>query len=138
MVGGQVRLVCGALAERQEQVRPFVVGEHHGHRALDIGQPGVAEWPTGAGGIDDGVVAEQDHRVDAALGHRRPEPGSGVAAQPGQVRCLRNHQPFTGFGVQMRECRHYKPRNFVTLPLTICAAFAGPTASTTAFSDFSE
>lgn len=138
VVGGQIRLQCGPLPEREEQVRPFVVSEHHGHRALDIGQSGVAQWPTCAGGVDDGVVAEQDHRVDAAFGHRRPQPRSRLAAQARQVGCFGNHQSVAAAGAQVRERLHYRPKNVVMLSLTIFFAFAGPTASTTAFSDFSE
>ena len=39
VIGGQVRLVGRALPERQEQVRPLVVGEHDGHRPLEVRQP---------------------------------------------------------------------------------------------------
>ena len=91
-----------------------------------------------AGGVHHGVVAQQDHRVDAAFGHRRAQAGPGLAAHAGEVRRIGNQQRWTGAGARVRERRHYRPRNVVMFPLTMRAAFSGPTASTTAASDFSE
>ena len=106
VIGGQLRLLRGALAERQEQVRPFVVTDHHGHRPLDVGQAGVAERPAGAGGVDNGVVTQQDQRVDAAVGHRRPQPGPGLPAHPGKVGRFGNHRRGTRAPGRPRERRH--------------------------------
>ena len=50
---------------------------------------------------------------------------------------LRNHQGIAGRAAGLSESGH-RPRNSVMLPLTMRAAFSGPTASTTAASDFSE
>jgi hypothetical protein len=138
VIRGQLRLVRGALAKRQEQMRPFVVGDHHGDRPLDVGQTGVPQRPAGPGGVDHRAVAEQDHRINTALGHRRAQPGPCLATHAGQVRRFGNHQAITGAGARLRDGCHYSPKKLVMLPLTMRAAFCGPTASTTAASDFSE
>ena len=41
MIGGHLGLGGGALAERHEQMRMLVAGQHDGHRALGVRQPGV-------------------------------------------------------------------------------------------------
>nr|VTO99718.1 hypothetical protein BIN_B_02093 [Mycobacterium kansasii] len=88
VVGRQLRLLRGAGTKRQKQMRPLVAGEYHRHRPLDVGESGVAQWPTGSGGVDDGTIAEQDQRVYSAFGHRPSQPHTGFPAHPGQVRSV--------------------------------------------------
>ena len=128
MVGRQPRFRCGAFAERQEQVRVRVVGEHHRDRTLDVRQPGVAQRPAHPGGVDDAVVSEQDQGVHAAIGHRRPQPRAGLATHPIEIRCFRDVERRRRCGQERSGRSHrvaYRPRNSVMLPLTIRAAACG-------------
>ena len=115
----------------------LVVGEHDRDRALDVGQAGVEQRPAGAGGVHDVAVAEQDQRVDALVPHGRPQPRAAFAVHPGAV----GQCPGCRAATIRRESAnvgHEIPRNFLMLVLTIFTASSGPTASTTAASDFSE
>src|ERR1700733_2553775 len=122
-------------------MRVRVVAEHHRDRSLDVRQPGIAQWPTHPGGVDNAVVAQQDQGVHAVIGHRRSETRTGLATHPLEIRGFRNVERRRRCGLQRCGRSHpaaYKPKNLVMLPLTMRVAACGPTASTTAASDFSE
>src|SRR3954467_10624610 len=112
----------------------FVAGEHDGHRALDVRKPGIQQPPTDAGGVHHVAVADQDERVDPFVIHRVAQPGPAFAVHPRRVGEFGNLDG----GAVHREGRHWTPRKFLMLALTIFVASSGPTASTTLFSDFSE
>jgi len=92
-----VQMVCGqtgfrrrAFTERQEQVRVWVVGQYDRDWSLDVGQPGIAQWPAHPGRVNNSVVAQQDQGIHTAIGHRRPQPRTGFTAHPLDIRCVRN------------------------------------------------
>lgn len=80
-----------------------------------------------------------------SLRRRRVRPSPNAAASPSPGACAPGRASRGSPGCwcprplarTLSSPRPYRPRNFVTLPLTIFAASAGPTASTTAASDFS-
>jgi hypothetical protein len=90
VVGGDARVEGQALPPGHEQVRVFVLGEHHRHGTLDVGQTGVQQRPAHAGRINDIAVAEQDEGTDALVLHGRPQRGADIAIHPGHVGQFRN------------------------------------------------
>ncbi len=133
----EVEFDPGVGEERREQVGHLVVGEDDGDRPLDVAPSRVTERPRRAGGIGDVGVAQQDERVESLVGHRRPEAGAAFATHPGEVR-LRRQVERVDAQCEGGTHQSSRPRNVITLVLTIFTAASGPTAATTLASDCSE
>ena len=134
---GRARSAASA-EERREQVGHLVVGQDDGDRALDVGATGIAQRPARPGGVGDVGVGEQDQRVDALVGHQRPEPGAALAPHPREIRLRRAGRGRSVAGVSRSRHQRSRPRKVLTLVLTSLTAASGPTASTTLASDCSE
>jgi len=123
------------LTDRREEMRPFVVGQHHGNGLLEVGPSRVGQGPDRARRIDDVGVAQQSERVEPLLSHQATNTRQTVLLHPACVgdlgdACRRD-------GRHQARRRHSSiPRKRLTLPLAIAADASGPTASTTEASDW--